>query len=556
MRRAELIPPGPGAPDGLLVASAAMFLVAPAALPVWLWTVWARRRVRWWILPTATLVATLLAIMARRALLTVYVSLPEQLAAGVHQHGVRPSWGMAGVMVATLSRSLVLTAPVGIPIGLVAGQISSRTQPRPAPIPIGPPRPVPLRVEREPFLAVAARSDPPGDLPAGWRHGKCLAMPPREAGLSTIVVGRPGSGKSVYGYRDTYVRARAGWRGIIVDCKGEGETADEMEHAFRAGWADGDRPGRPTVHRWPQTPLSVWTGGPQAVRDRLLSTWSWNPHNEFWREPLARALQLALNAPAPPVASSVELVQRLRLSALEELWKGHEEAAEAIRELREQRGAAVMLRVGNLMSSLGYLLDGDPTRPLGAADLTIISLPVMAAPHDAGQILRVLLADLAHYIVARKLPGESAFVFADEMSAVEGGRGHLVHSAERGRSAGVSVTMAVQSDAGLGDDQEVNRLVGAASTVVLFNTAEPERLVRLAGSRRQVEQTSTSIGDDGISRYTSTKVWVEQVDPNVVRALPVGHAYIMSGGRAQLAKIIPPPKRARPADGLLELEAP
>jgi hypothetical protein len=206
------------------------------------------------------------------------------------------------------------------------------------------------------------------------------------------------------------------------------------------------------------------------------------------------------------------------------------------------------------MRSLGGLLDGDPDRPLGTADLTVISLPVMAAEHDAASILRVLLADLAHHVVVRKPPEERQLVVVDEFSAVPGGRDHMTHIAERGRSAKVACLMCVQSDRGLGDDQAADRLIGSAGTYVVFGTAEPERIIRLAGTRRQVEQTSTTTGDDGITRYTTTKVWVDQVDPNVVRALPAGCAFLMSGGRAQLARIILPPEEPLPTPSLLELE--
>jgi hypothetical protein len=102
------------------------------------------------------------------------------------------------------------------------------------------------------------------------------------------------------------------------------------------------------------------------------------------------------------------------------------------------------------------------------------------------------------------------------------------------------VVLAVQSDRGLGDDQEADRLVGAAGSFVLFAVAEPERIIRLAGTRRLAEETSTSWGDHGATTTTSM-VWKDQVDANVVRALAPGQAYVLSGGRAQLCQVIRPP---------------
>jgi hypothetical protein len=123
--------------------------------------------------------------------------------------------------------------------------------------------------------------------------------------------------------------------------------------------------------------------------------------------------------------------------ALGRLWNGHRDELELIRAL----GATfddVAVRVGNLMSSLGATLDG--TRPLDPADLTVLSLPVMAAEHAAA-ILRVAMADLAHHVVVRKPHGDRELVVVDEASAVAGGRDHMIHLAERGRSAGVATVM-------------------------------------------------------------------------------------------------------------------
>jgi hypothetical protein len=324
-----------------------------------------------------------------------------------------------------------------------------------------------------------------------------------------------------------------------VDCKGEPGFAAAVVDAYRAGWRDGGHPGEPSTHLWPDEPLNGWTGGPVAVANRLLACWTWNPRNEWYREVVAMALRLALHAPGDPVASSGDLVYRMQPGVLARLWEEHPDEAGLVRSLgKDHRLDDVCIRVANLMASLGATLDG--ARPLGTADCTVMSLPVAAAEHDAAAILRVALADLAHHVTVRKDPGAREMIVVDEFSAVPGGRDHAIHLAERGRSAGVAVVLAVQSDRGLGDDQEADRLVGAAGSFVLFAVAEPERIIRLAGTRRLAEETSTSWGDHGATTTTSM-VWKDQVDANVVRALAPGQAYVLSGGRAQLCQVIRPP---------------
>lgn len=552
---AQLPRPAPKGPDGYLVAALIMFLVAPISLPTWAWAVWARRRVPAWVLTVVAATMAGVAILVRGPLGGVYVALGEDLA----EAAARPSWGLLGAAAALVGRSLLLTAPVGIPLGLAAAECGGRARRRvaiPLPLPTrSPRRSTPVKVERSPLLATAVASDPPGDLPPAWHSGRHLLIPDREAGLSSIIVGRPGSGKSVLIARKAYLKGRIGQRGIVADCKGEADFARDVVSAYLQGWDDGGYPRPPSIHLWPSTPLSAWVGGPVAVANRLLACWAWNPRNEWHREPVAMALRLTLQAPGPEITSSVELIDRLRPGALERLWEDHPKQLALVRSLgKDNRLDDVSLRVGNLMASLGSLLDGDPNRPLGTADLTVVSLPVMAAEHDSAQILRVLLADMASFVVQRKPPDERAFIIVDEMSAVEGGRQHMIHIAERGRSAGVACDMAVQSDQGLGDDADANRLLGSVNTVVLFSTAEPERLIRLAGSRRQVQRTAATVNDDGRTTTTSTLSWVDQVDANVVKALPVGHAFIMSGGRAQLAHILRPPESS--AAGRPALERP
>jgi len=376
-----------------------------------------------------------------------------------------------------------------------------------------------------------------GDLPEAWRHGRYLAIPPRVAGLPRLVIGRPGQGKSVYLGREVYLAALAGRRCTVVDCKGEPGFAEEITAAYLAGRPDA------SVHVWPEVALNGWTGGPAAVANRLLACWEFDLASQWYREVVALALRLALHAPGPPVASSAELVARMQPGARGRLWNGHRDEQELVRALGGKLDD-VAVRVGNLMASLGSTLDGPD--PIGTADCTVLSLPVMAAEHDAAAILRVALADLAHHVAARKAPGDRELVVVDEFSAVAGGREHAIHLAERGRSAGVATVLAVQSRRGLGDDDDADRLIGAAGMVALFGTAEPEDVLKLAGTVRQVELAAQLDGGALTGRGVATVRAGYRVDGNDVRALAPGQAYLLAGGRAELCQVIRAPACCEP----------
>lgn len=556
-RPPELPRPATG-PSGYLVTAVVMIIVCPAALLAWTWAAWAKPRADRWVLPAVAVLAVAAAWVLRPYLLPAYPAAGRDVVAVADAGGSLIPFVVAGI--GLLGRHLVRTFPLGVPVGLAAGMVGPKAMARRTML--SPPPATARRVERSnvqrsTYLAAAfnLRGQPPGDLPAEWYQGRYLVMPDREQDLVRLVLGRPGRGKTVYLLRESYLAGRVARRLTLVDCKGQPGLVGEVLDAYRQGWADGGHPGQPTTHIWPKEPLNGWTGGPVAVANRLLACWTWNPRNEWWREVVSMTLRLALHAPGPDVASSVELVERMQPGVLEQLWEEHPEQAALVRSLsKDHRLDDVCIRVANLMAALGATLDGD--RPLGTADCTVMSLPVAAAEHDAAAILRVALADLAHHVTVRKDPTARETIVVDEFSAVAGGRDHAVHLAERGRSAGVAVVLAVQSNRGLGDDHEADRLVGAAGTFVVFAIAEPERVIGWAGTRRQVEETSTSTHDTGGTSTTSAMVWRDQVDPNVVRALGPGEAFILSGGRAQLCKVIQAPGGDRPPSMIVGAPAP
>jgi hypothetical protein len=374
-----------------------------------------------------------------------------------------------------------------------------------------------------------------GDL-STWRHGRYVILPAHAARLPRLVIGRPGAGKSVYLAREAFLAGLAGRRLIVLDGKGEHSFATAIVAAYEAGYAAAGRPG-PSVHLFPAEPLNGWAGTPQAQVNRLLGIWSWSIEADYYRENCVLGLRLACAAPGPPVGSMAELVNRLDPTALARLWKGTPEAA-LVKTLTPQLGG-VSMRVANLAAAAGGMLDGQ--RAIGEADLTVISLPVMAMQSDAESVFRVLMGDLAHWASVRK-DGRDATVMVDEFSALDGGRPQAIHLLERARSAGVAVVLSGQSRISLGSDEEADRLIGAAAAVVLFASSEPDELVRLAGTVRGPELVHQL--DDGrlTGRASLTMRSSSRVDANRVRSMGPGEAVILAAGRAEFMQVIQAPR--------------
>jgi hypothetical protein len=232
-----------------------------------------------------------------------------------------------------------------------------------------------------------------------------------------------------------------------------------------------------------------------------------------------------------------ELVRRLDPATLARLWAKHPAEAGLVKTLGPKLGD-VCMRVANLAAAIAGQLDG--ARAIGEADLTIVSLPVMANQGDAEALFRILMADVAHWASVRK-SARPALLVVDEFSAISGGRPQAIDVLERGRSAGVPAILSGQSYASLGPDEERDRIVSAAATVVLFASNSPDELARLAGSVQAAEAVLAVEGGRWTGRASVTTRARSRIDANVIRQLAPGQAVVVSGGRAGKLQVIRAP---------------
>jgi hypothetical protein len=370
-----------------------------------------------------------------------------------------------------------------------------------------------------------------GDLPPSWRAGKYVVLPDHAARLPELAIGQSGAGKSTYIGRRVHLAALADRQVVALDGKGD--------DAFRQMLVDAYRAANPaaTIHVFPDQPLNGWRGDAAAQVNRLLGCWEWSLQADWYRQQATLALRLACSAPMPPVDSMAELVQRIDPPTLARVWAKHPAEAALVKMLTPDL-PSICIRLANLSMAIAGQLDGD--QAIGEADLTIISLPVMADPTDAESLFRVLLADVAHWVASekRRLDRRPALVVVDEFSAISGGREAAIHVMERGRSFGVPSILAGQSYASLGDDHERDRIVSAANTPGPVRLQQPRGTGpprRVGADRRGVLQA-----EDGrwTGRASVTTRARHRVDPNTVRQLAPGQAVLVSGGRAEKLQVI------------------
>jgi hypothetical protein len=170
------------------------------------------------------------------------------------------------------------------------------------------------------------------------------------------------------------------------------------------------------------------------------------------------------------------------------------------------------------------------------AAASYLLLDGVALGDDTPRLARWLLEDFLHYAAARKAPNRKALLVVDEFSAlrVAGAAAML----ERLRSFRCGVVIAAQSVEGLHDDPaERARLLGAATTVIAHRLADPEAVVTRAGTTKRAER-SHQLDATGATGMGSLRIQeAYRVDPNDLRNLDPGVAWIITAGRAAKACI-------------------
>src|SRR5512133_1221716 len=454
-------------------------------------------------------------------------------------------------------------APLGIPVGVTLGAVSvargARLAARAEWSPYSQRQAVVAEVHAARQVARATRRHheptsptatpalgiayPGGDLyPWMRRRGRTteVVIPAREQRLAMAVLGIPGSGKTVTLLRRVWIAARAGMRVVFVDCKGtDPGLAWQVTCAYRLA-----NPGA-IVGFWPTQPLDLWRGDGMAIANRLLAVEDWASEGGglYYRRMATLALQLACTPPSGPPRNSGQFLRRLDLKKLQQLWRGDPTAQADLEQLAADPTVLAGVR-GRYSAFFRALQDtADGCWGLEDVDLAVLTIPTIASRTDADAAVRLVLEDLGHFATRRKARvGDDVLLVLDEFSAVQGGTDQAIHLAERLRDVGVPVVFGAQSPEGLGDERQQWRLLHTiGGGLVLHQTSTPEALVALAGTMRTPEQAwqLDPWGPAGQARVHMADR--PRVDPNQVRQLHPGEAFVIQGGRAVKLSVLQAP---------------
>ncbi len=198
----------------------------------------------------------------------------------------------------------------------------------------------------------------------------------------------------------------------------------------------------------------------------------------------------------------------------------------------------VRLRYEAFFGQTRSTLDGSWTwEDTNAAYFLLDSLTLR---EETAGVARMIFEDFAHYFTTRKPRSQFALLIVDEFFSLAEGA-EMAQRIEQARGFNTALVLAPQVVAGMGDESRAARILGSVETVVCHRVNTPEEICSLAGTRKTMEY-STHYATEGATGEGSARIQHQfKVDPNKVRALPPGAAYVISRGRAMKVQILQAP---------------
>jgi hypothetical protein len=284
-----------------------------------------------------------------------------------------------------------------------------------------------------------------------------------------------------------------------------------------------------------------------AITNRLLAVEDWAAEGGglHYRRLATLILQLACTPPSGPPRNSQAFLRRLDIRK-QQLWRGDPTAQQDLEQLAADPTvlAGVRGRYSAFFRSLAGTADG--CWGLEDVDLAVLTIPTIASRTDADAAVRLVLEDVGHFATRRKArTGDDVLLVLDEFSAVEGGTDQAIHLAERLRDVGVPVVFGAQSSEGLGDERQQWRLLHTiGGGLVLHQTPDPTTSCSSPAPSGPPSRPGSWIPGAPPARPGVHMADRPRVEPNQVRQLHPGEAFLIQGGRAVKRLVLQAPVSA------------
>ena len=283
---------------------------------------------------------------------------------------------------------------------------------------------------------------------------------------------------------------------------------------------------------FPNEPFAGWRGQAHEIHSRLMAIIDYADTGgaSWYRDVAKTVLRLVCDHPYGPPRSSKQVLARMDHALLAAAHPG----SSAVAALTAAQVGQVRLRYEAFFGQVRGQLDGAWAWEEATAGYVL--LDSLTLSEEVGGLARFLFEDFMHYIARRKLRAQFCVLVVDEFSSLAQSAS-MAARVEKARGFHASLILAPQVVEGMGGEVETARILGSVETVISHRVNTPEQIVALAGTRRTPE-LSTRLAEDGLTRDRTVRI--EQratIDPNKVRCLPPGAAYLISRGRAMKIQV-------------------
>ena len=340
-----------------------------------------------------------------------------------------------------------------------------------------------------------------------------------------LVCGATGAGKTETLLRLAWTVAKSSDAPVFyLDGKGDRENAER----FSGLMADAGRPTRV----FPNQAFDGWRGEAHEIQGRLMEIIDYASDGPaaWYRDVAKTTLRLVCEHPEGPPRSSAHVLSRMDHALLTAVHPG----SSAIAALTAAQVAQVRLRYEAFFGQVRGQLDGDWAWEDTTAGYVLLDSLTLA--EEVGGLARFLFEDFMHFIANRKPRSQFCVLIVDEFSSLAQSA-DMAARVEKARGFNTSLVLAPQVVEGMGGEEETARILGSVETVIAHRVNTPDQIVALAGTRK-VPELTTRLAEDGLTRERSVRMEHQlTIDPNKVRALNPGMAYLISHGRAMKIQI-------------------
>ncbi|WP_454112695.1 hypothetical protein [Microbacterium maritypicum] len=375
--------------------------------------------------------------------------------------------------------------------------------------------------------------------------GQFVTLPAAAGGLRVMQLAESGAGKTVVMHNAILEVLDRGWPVTFIDAKGDPEDADKLATIARS------RGYRVRVSE----PWNLYSGTASQITTKILRMIPLSTGDgAFYRREAEQALRAIQSHAA--------------LTGMRDLFTRLDDPREHVRDQTQLNSLmAAVDKIGTrrhervrdtLLTALEplepYLAASGWSYGDGKADLTIA--PLSPTDEAEARLGDLMLVDLRQWMTTRlrgrdKSPG---VVFVDEFAQLvteDSDPGDTAGTLfETARSAGLGLWLAVQSVAGISNDEtRRERALSSGAALILGRSKAPEDAVSYAGTIMRLESSGAATGEE-LRGARAQHTFV--IPPQDVRLATMGEFWLIQGGSLIRGRALPPQKAGATAPAAVD----